>query len=130
MKRIVIVVGDEVGVIADISRLLADDGINIETLDADSHGDHGMVILTTDQPDEALHVLRRASYKAVADDALILKLRDEPGALAKVSERLKRANVNIRSVHILNRRDNYSTVAMAVDDRDKARELLGNEMIT
>ena len=129
MQRIVIVVGDEVGVIADISRLLADDGINIETLDAESHGDHGMIILTTDQPDEALHVLRRASYRAIADDALILKLRDEPGALAKVSERLKRANVNIRSVHILNRRDRYSTVAMAVDDRDKARELLGNVII-
>ena len=130
MKRIVIVAGDEVGVIADLSRLLADNGINIETLDADSHGDHGMIVLTTDQSDEALHVLRRASYKAVADDALILRLRDEPGALAKVSERLKRANVNIRSVHILSRRNNYSTVAMAVDERDKALELLAGEIIT
>ena len=130
MKRIVIVAGDEVGVIADISRLLADNGINIETLDADSHGDHGMIVLTTDQSDEALHALRQASYKAVADDALILRLRDEPGALAKISERLKRANVNIRSIHILNRSNHYSTVAMAVDDRDQARELLAGEMIT
>lgn len=130
MRRIVIVAGNEIGVIADISRLLADNGINIETLDADSHGAHGMIVLTTDQSDEALNVLRQASYKAVADDALILRLRDEPGALAKVSERLKRANVNIRSIHILNRRNNYSTVALAVDDRDKARELVAGEMIT
>ena len=129
MKRIVIVVEEGTGVIARISRVLADNDINIETLDADSHGAHGLIVLSTDQSDEALRVLRRESFKAVIDDALIIQLRDEPGALARVAERLSNTGIRIRSIHILSRRGNYSTVALSVDDRAKARELITENIV-
>ena len=124
LNRIIVIAKNEVGVIADISRALADADINIETIDAEGLDDHGAITLTTDAQDAALRVLMDAGFKAVSDDSLVLRLPDEPGALAKVAERFKHAGVNIQSLHILDRQAGHTIVALAADDRAKAIALV------
>ncbi len=124
MNRIVVVARNEVGVIADISRALADAGINIETISAEGGEDQGTITLTTDDQDAALRVLSSAGFKAVTDESLVLRLPDEPGALAKVAERFKQAGVNIQSLHILERNAGHTLVALAAEDREKAKQLV------
>ena len=115
---------NEVGVIADISRTLADEGINIETISAEALDEKGVVTLTTDSYDDALRVLTDAGFKTVSDDSLVLRLPDEPGSLAKVAERFKDAGVNIQSLHIVERRGDHTIVALSADDRAKAEALV------
>ena len=129
MERIVIMARNEVGVIADIATALADVGINIESLNTERAGEQGIVTLTTDDTDRALHALNEAGFKATTDDSLIFRLPDEPGALAKVAERFKTAGVNIQSLHILARRSGHATVALTTDDRPRAEELVGPEYL-
>ena len=129
MKRIIIMAENRVGVIADIGKILADDNINIETLDTESTGDNGIVILTTDDTDQALYALANAGFRAVSDEALILKLKDEPGALAKIAEKFKQSHLNIRSLHILSRQAGYSMVALTTDDKEKAQMLIDDKYI-
>ena len=129
MTRIVVMAANEVGVIADISRVLADNGINIETISAEALGDKGAVTLTADDYDGALRALTDAGFKTVTDDALILSLRDEPGALARVAESLKEGGVNIQSLHILDRRGGLTIVAISTDDRAKAEGLVDQETV-
>ena len=129
MERIVVMAKNEVGVIADVSRALADSNINIETISAEALGEKGVITLTTDDYDGALRSLTGAGFKTVSDDALILRLRDEPGALAKVAEKLKRGGVSIQSLHILGRRGDYTTVAVSADDRARAEALVDRESI-
>ena len=124
MNRIVVVARNEVGVIADISRALADAGINIETISAEGGDDQGTITLTTNDQDAALRVLSSAGFKAVTDESLVLRLPDEPGALAKVAERFKQAGVNIQSLHILERKAGHTLVALAAEDREKAQQLV------
>ena len=129
MKRIIIMAENKVGVIADIGKALAENKINIEALDAESTGDDGIVILMTDDPDGALQALTYAGFRAVSDEALILKLKDEPGALAKIAEKFKQSNLNIRSFHILGHKAGYSMVALTTDDRAKAQALIDDRYI-
>ena len=129
MTRIVVMAANEVGVIADISRVLADKGINIETISAEALGDKGAVTLTVDDYDGALRALTDAGFKTVTDEALILSLPDEPGALARVAESLKGGGVNIQSLHILDRRGGRTTVAISTDDRAKAEKLVDQETV-
>ncbi len=129
MTRIIVVADNEVGIIADISRVLADSGINIETISAEALGDKGVITLTTEDYDGALQALTDADFKTVTDDALVLSLRDEPGALAKVAESLKRGGVNIQSLHILDRRGSLTTVAISTDNRAKAETLVERDTI-
>lgn len=129
VNRIVIMAHNEVGVIADITRVLADEGINLETINTETAGDQGAIILTVDQYDHALYVLNQAGFKAVGDDALVVRLPDAPGALARVADRLKGAGINIRSMHILNREDGQTMVALTTDNRAGAIEAIGSEAI-
>ena len=124
MNRIIVMAKNEVGVIADISRALADNGINIETISAERQAEEGYVTLTTDANDAALRALTHAGFKTVTDDSLLLRLPDEPGALAKVAERFKDAGVNIQSLHIVDRREGYTIVSISADDRAKAETLV------
>ena len=129
MNRIIVVAKNEVGVLADISRALADAGINIETISAEGLETQGVITLTTDAHDDALRVLMDAGYKAVSDDSLILRLPDEPGALAKVAERFKEAGVNIQSLHIVERQGDHTIVALAADDRAQAESLVDKDTL-
>ena len=129
MPRILVMAKNEIGVIADISRVLADNGINIETISAEAVDDNGSISLTTDDYDGALRALTDAGFKTVTDDSLLVSLKDEPGALAKVAEKLKQGGVNIQSLHIVERRGDYTTVAILPDDRAKAEGLLDKESI-
>ena len=124
MNRITVLAKNEIGVIADISRALADAGINIETISAEGLEERGTITLTTDAQDAALRVLTNAGFKAVTDESLVLRLPDEPGALAKVAERFKQAGVNIQSLHILERKAGFTIVALAAEDREKAAKLV------
>ena len=85
--------------------------------------------MTVDNTDHALSVLNQAGYKAVSDDALVLRLRDEPGALAGVADSLKQAGVNIQSMHILSRQDGYAMVALTADDRERAQAAIDDSVI-
>jgi hypothetical protein len=129
INRIVIMAEDEVGVIADVTGVLADEGINLESINTESSGGRGAIIITVDNYDHALYVLNQAGFKAVGDDALVIRLPDEPGALAGVADRLKRAGVNIQSMHILNRQDGHAMIALKTDDRALASDAIGSDAI-
>ncbi|MYD65116.1 MAG: ACT domain-containing protein [Chloroflexi bacterium] len=127
MQRIIVSTKNEVGVIAGITAALAERGINIQSLDTEGVGDHGMVVITTDDDDRALLALSAAGYRAVADDALIVRLVDEPGALAQLSAKFRDAGVNIQSMHILNRHGGHATIALSADDLDRARSVVDED---
>lgn len=129
LNRIIVMAQDEVGVIANISEALAAEGINVESINAQVMGEEVTIILTTDRYDRALYVLNQAGFKAVSDDALVLRLPDEPGALAKVAGDLKEAGVNIESMHILSRQTGYAMIALKTDNRSDAVAAIGSENI-
>ena len=62
MERIIIIVRDEVGIIAGVARALADRGVNIESLDTERAGEQGIITLTTDDTDTALRALAGAGF--------------------------------------------------------------------
>ena len=129
ITRIVVMADNQVGVIADITALLANEGINLESINTEASSEQEAVILTTDNSDHALYVLNQAGYKAVGDEVLVLRLRDEPGTLAGVADKLKQAGINIQSMHILNRSAGHAMIALTTDDRDRTLEAIGGETV-
>ena len=126
MKRITVTVRNEVGVIAGITEALAEAGVNLISISTEAAGETGLVTLATEEADHdrALYCLMNAGYRAVTDEVLLIRLRDEPGALAKVAGRFKDAGVNIQSLHILDRHGGYATLALDTRDREAAAALL------
>ncbi len=121
MERIVIMARDEVGVLADITNVLARANVNLESINTQVNGEQGTIIISTDDTDRALVALADAGYSAVTDDSMLIRLKDEPGALARVAQRFSEAGINIRSVHILDRKDGVATIALSTSPGDRQR---------
>ncbi len=128
MHRIVVSVQNEVGVLAELTNLLAKKDINIVSINAEGSDETGVIVITTEDEDhdKALWQIADAGFKAISDEALVLRLRDEPGALAKVADRFRHNNVNILSLHIVNRSNGYTTVSISADDLETARSLVAD----
>jgi len=124
MKQITIVHPVRDGLVADIAGHLAGANINIESLEAfDVHG-WDIVQITVDRYDDALRVLRDAGYDAVTEDADVLCVKDEPGALAKVTQRLYDAKIHVHSIRILERRQGTAVVALVMDRTAASSDLI------
>ena len=84
-------------------------------------GDGGSASFHVHLPEEYCH--------KDGDEVLVLRLRDEPGALAQVAEKLKQAGVNIQSMHILNRHGGYAMIALTTNDRACTLEAIGSDTV-
>ena len=130
MKQITIVAESDPGLLARVSEILAARGINIETLDAETVQDYGVVILTVDRYDEALAALRDAGLHAVSEDAIIIRIEDEPGALARISRRFHDAGIRLRSVRIIRRSAGSGLVALSTERTERALDLVRDVLIS
>ena len=128
-ERIIIMANNEVGVLAGITGVLAGAGINVESMNTQTAGDRGAIILTVSDTDHALSVLNHAGYRAVGDEAVVVRLRDEPGALSGMADRLRQAGINIQNLHILARHDGYALIALTTNDRAAAEAAISKEEI-
>ncbi|MBI5724948.1 MAG: ACT domain-containing protein [Planctomycetes bacterium] len=124
MKEIVIVTQNRTGLMADISEALAGAGVNIETLEAEEVHELAVVNLTVDKYDPALLALHNAGFEAVTEDAIVVRIPDEPGGLARVAKRFKDANIDLRSIRILRRHKGFALVALAADRSKEALDLV------
>lgn len=80
--------------------------------------------LATSDDDEALRVLLGADLRAISSAAIIFHLHDRPGALARVVELLERQHVQVRTIHLVDRRAGQAVVAVTTNDDEAARALL------
>lgn len=128
MKQITVVAKGHPDLVAEITEALAARKINIETLEAEEVRGMGVVVFSVDRYDDALQALRDASFHAVTEDALVVQIADEPGALARVARRLADAGIHIRSARIIRRTDG-SVVAISTDRIQEARDVLKDLLI-
>jgi hypothetical protein len=130
MKQVTIICDDRPGVVANISEALAAADVNIESLDAETIGDSVVARLTVDKYDAALQALTQASFQAISDEAIVVRIDDAPGELARVTCRFKDANVNLNSVRIIRRADGKSFVAIGAANIDEASALVRDLIIS
>ena len=128
MKQITIVTKNRDGLTADIAAVLGDNNINIESLDAEEVEGMGVVTLTVDHYNRALHALRDSGWHAVTEDAFVMRVKDEPGALARVAKRFKDAGIHVRSIRIIQHEGQWGMVAVSADSVEEARALVRNKL--
>ncbi len=129
MKQITVLVRNEIGAAAAIASALAEHGVNIEEFDIEGIEDRGVVVLKVDKYDEALRALRDHGFKAISQDALLVRLEDKPGALAAVALRLKDAGLDLRSMHIVRREEGVTLASLVTSDPAHAAVVLQDVVV-
>ena len=131
MKQIVITKENYVGLLADITEALAIKNINIISIDAMEIGRLAIFRVAVDEAcyDKALRLLRDHHFEAIAEETLVIRLKDEPGALAKISKQFKEAGIDMQSIRILRRDEGWGLVAIGTNDIEAGKKLLGSLLI-
>lgn len=126
MKQLTIMMDDKVGALADISYILGKAKVNIESVSAEVYSGKVVINLTVKNDVKASEVLSKNGYTVLKSDVLVVKVKDEPGALSEISNRLKKANINVESLFVLTRGNGYSVDVFKVDKPKAAKRLLSD----
>ncbi len=125
MKQIIIPVPDRPGVVADVTGVLGAAGVNIEDLDAGGADENGSSSSPWTDTTTAVRALHEAGYRAITEDALVLRIRNEPGALAKVAAAARRSlDQHPQPPHRQTSRGEETLVTLVAERPEEARELL------
>ena len=90
----------------------------------------GIIMMIVDKYDLALRVLRDSEFNAISEESLLISIKDEPGALAKLAKRFGNANINIRGIHIVHRDGKNSVVAVSTERTEETIELVKDILIS
>jgi hypothetical protein len=126
--QLTLTVANDKGTLAKLCRDLAEAGVNLLALSAAERADSaGSIRLLVASPDQAQKALTKAGYAFAVEDVLFVELKNRPGALAKATERLSRAGINIRYAYATTYRRAQRTaavIAVAAADLPRASRLV------
>jgi hypothetical protein len=131
MKQLSIIAENRLGVVTEITEALAVGEVNIESLDAQLAVDCSVVVLSVDKYDRAMQIIHKLpNMRIITEDAILVKLVNEPGALAKIARRFTDAGIGLRSVRFLERNNEYGLVAISTDRTDSALALVEDVLVS
>jgi hypothetical protein len=131
MKQLSIISENRIGVVTEITEALAAADVNIESIDAETIGEHIVVVLNVNKYDAALQAVHQLkNMRIITEDAILVKLNDEPGALARIARRFTDAGIELRSIRFMERNSEYSLVAISTDRTANALALVADVLVS
>jgi hypothetical protein len=124
MEELTIIVDDKVGIVADISYILGKAKINIESIMVEVHGGKAIINLAVKDGKKAMQYLSGSGYRVLESELLVVKLKDEPGELSKMSALLAKEKINILNLFFISKEAGNTIMALKVDHAKKAEKLL------
>jgi hypothetical protein len=113
------------GALARVCEALANAEINIYALATSDTVDHTVVRMVVSDPTKALMLLGEAGVLALETEVLTIETMSQPGVLAKIAERLAKAEVNIEYAYLAGGRGTEKgLIILRPSDVEKARRVL------
>ena len=106
-KQLIVSWQNRSGELANVCRVLADVGVNIQALATAEAGEYGAVRLLVDDVDKARQVFHKAQVAHTTIDVFVVELANKAGSLADIAGQLSMENINIEYF--------YSAVAPGVE---------------
>jgi len=113
------------GALVRVCEALAQAQINIHALATSDTVDHTVVRMVVSDPTKALMLLGEAGVLALETEVLMIETTNEPGVLAKIAERLAKAEVNIEYAYLAGGRGaEKGLIVLRPSDVEKAQNAL------
>jgi hypothetical protein len=100
-EEIIIATKNKIGLLADISKMLADNGINIEASVGYEEGNTAKLMLVTSANLTIIAALKEKGYKSVKEtEVVIVELENKPGALKVLTTELATNKIDIEHSYV------------------------------
>ncbi|HUT87171.1 MAG TPA: ACT domain-containing protein [Candidatus Heimdallarchaeota archaeon] len=98
-KELVIRTENRVGLIAEISRLLGEMGINFSAISVEAANSGAVLYLISNSQLYARDALRDAGFQVAEREVVMLELPNRPGELCRVTAALARKDIDIEELY-------------------------------
>ncbi|RIQ29557.1 hypothetical protein [Jiangella rhizosphaerae] len=116
------------GRLAELCEAMAARGVNLVICGL-THGDAGTVAFIADDEATARSVLQDAGFDATERDAVMVRLKNAPGAGAATFRKLADAGVNVEVFLPVRVSDSQFVAVLCVDDQEAATTVLGKAVV-
>jgi len=124
-REIVVKTEDRAGLLAEISRLLGDMGINLLSIALDVAGELAVVRLLATSQSYAMEALMDAGFSVEERDVVVVELPHYPGFLCRVSEALARKQISLVDLHAtVSEEGSSGVVVFSCSDNGRAVQML------
>jgi hypothetical protein len=126
-KQISIFLENKRGRLAEVTRCLSDNEVNIRALALSETGDFGILRLVVSEPERAHQALTVAGFTFTDTEVLAVELQDQPGGLADVIEPLANADINVEYLYaFVGQHSGKAILILRVAEVGRAIEILSN----
>lgn len=113
------------GRLADVTRTLAENQINIRALSIADTIDYGLLRLIVNDPEKATQVLTDAGFTVAETEVLAIEIPDRPGGMAGIIDILSAKGLNIEYMYaFVGRSGEHAIVIFRIEPVDEAIETL------
>ena len=125
INQISVFLENKPGQLAEFTRLLEQNQIDMRALSIAETQDFGILRLIVDDPYDTVNVAKDAGYICAVTPVLAIEIPDKPGSLVKMLSALGEAGINVEYTYaFLTRKKDVAYMVFRVNDPDKASEAL------
>lgn len=110
IKQLSIFLENRTGRINEVTKILAENGINMQAFSMAETADFGLLRLIVPDVEKAVEVLRAASFAVMLTDVLCINCQNVPGALSAVLEKLASNDIFIEYMYAFSDGDSANVI--------------------
>jgi hypothetical protein len=125
VKQISVFLENKSGRLAEVTKILSFNEINISALCIADTTDFGILRIIVNKPEEAEKILKSKGFTVSCTSVIAIGMEDKPGGLSNVLEILENESIGIEYLYaFVGRREGFAYVILRVESPEKAIKVL------
>ena len=125
VRQVSIFLENETGRLADLTQILADNGIDLNAVTIAETGEYGILRCIVQNPEEAVAALAGKGFMASISDVLTVAIDNVPGAVNKVLQLLADAGIGVKYIYsTIQSAKGEAAITMKTTDQQRAENIL------
>jgi hypothetical protein len=131
VEQIAVFLENKSGRLAEITRILAENDVNIRALSVADTADFGILRLIVDKVDKAKESLRAGGFTVGKTNVVAVEVPDRSGGLASVLKEVNEVGLNVEYMYaFVNKSGENAVLIFRFDEMDQAIEVLRDKGFT
>lgn len=131
VKQISVFLENKSGRLAEVTRTLGDNDIDISALSIADTTDFGILRLIVNKPEKAEKILKENEFMVSSTNVIAIGVEDKPGGLAIALDGLEAEGIGIEYMYaFVSKKEEEAMVILRVEDPEKAIRVLKNKGVS